>query len=68
MKRQPIYMDEHIYLEKMQIPTLKDRTKIGQPRWIWRQVTNINGELEVIETNDEPEWYVRHRKLNNLLE
>ena len=63
MKREPIYMDEHIYLEKIQLPIAKGETK----KWVWRQVTNINGELEVKETNNEPDWYVRHKKLNDLL-
>jgi hypothetical protein len=68
MKRVPVYMDEHIYLEMIQLPHLKDKNKIGQPRWVWRQVTNINDELEVKETNNEPEWYARHKKLNNILD
>jgi hypothetical protein len=68
MKRVPVYMDEHIYLERIQLPYLKDKNKIGQPRWFWRQVTNINDELEVKETNNEPDWYIRHKKLNNILD
>ncbi len=63
MKREPVYMDEHIYLEKIELPVAKGITK----KWVWRQVTNINGELEVKETNNEPEWYIRHKKLNDIL-
>ena len=65
MKREPVYMDEYIYLEKIQLPSLLKFD--DQPRWVWRQVTNINGELEVKETKNEPEWYTRHKKLNDLL-
>jgi hypothetical protein len=32
----------------------------------FRQITNINGELDVRELKDIPAWFLRDKKLKNL--
>jgi hypothetical protein len=60
-RREFLYKDEEIYLEKIELPVVW--RQVNERKVIWRQVTNINGELEVKESYREPDWYTRHKKL-----
>ena len=64
MRREPIYMSETYFLEKVYIPTKKMR---GQKEFVYREVSYKNAELSVKEYDTLPDWYVRELKLEMIL-
>ena len=64
MKREPIYMSETYFLEKVYIPTKKMK---GQKGFVYREVRYIGEDFEVKEYDTFPDWYVRELKLQMIL-
>lgn len=65
MRREPIYMSETYFLEKIYIPTKKMR---GQRDFVYREVSYKGKDFEVKEYNELPDWYVRELKLQMILD
>lgn len=62
MRREIIFKSDNVQLERIHV-------KIGDCRMIkYREVSLIKGELEVKETKEFPEWYIRELKLQILLD
>ena len=60
MDIQTLYKDEEVTLQKLMI-------KIGSCKMCkFRQISNINGELNVTEIKEPPLWFLRFKKLKQL--
>jgi hypothetical protein len=60
MEIRTLYQDDEVTLQRIII-------KIGTCKMHkFRQITNINGELDVRELKDIPAWFLRDKKLKNL--
>jgi hypothetical protein len=60
MEIRTLYQDDEVTLQRIII-------KIGTCKMHkFRQITNINGELDVRELKDIPAWYLRMKKLKQL--
>lgn len=65
MRREPIYMNENYFLEKIYLPTKKMK---GQKQFVYREVRYIGKDFEVKEYYELPDWYVRELKLQMILD
>lgn len=64
MRREPVYMNETYFLEKIYLPTKKMR---GQKNFVYREVRYFGKDFEVKEYDELPDWYVRELKLQMIL-
>lgn len=55
-----LYQDDHITLQRLII-------RVGTCKMTkFRQITNIDGELDVREHKELPDWFLREKKLKQL--
>jgi len=65
MKREPVYMSDDYFLEKIYLPTKKMK---GQKGFVYREVKHTEDGFEVKEYDNLPDWYIRHKKIEMILD